>query len=74
MSFVAKTFEAMTFTYMKRSGLKNKDMIRLLGISPPTWIRYKRNPATIPQGVLRRYVHILQLSAEETRAVVEASR
>lgn len=74
MSFVSKTFEVLTVGYMKRAGLKNKDMIRLLGISPPTWIRYKRNPSVIPMGVIRRYAQVLRLSDVETRAVVEASR
>lgn len=74
MGFVNDSFEVMTVAFMKRSGLKNKDMIRLLGVTGPTWIRYKRNPSVIPQGVLRRYVQVLKLSDKEMRAVVEAYR
>lgn len=74
MGFVNDSFEVMTVAFMKRSGLKNKDMIRLLGVTNPTWIRYKRNPSVIPQGVLRRYVQVLQLNDKEMRAVVEAYR
>lgn len=71
MGFISTTFEAKTAFYLKRSGLTNTDMVSRLGISWPTWARYKKDPKRIPLGVFQDYAKLLQLSDEE---IVEASR
>ena len=74
MGFVSESFADLNSKYMRRMGLKNVDVIRLLGLTAPTWYRYKRRPWTIPQGVLREYVKIMRLSKDDVVKIMEAYR
>lgn len=72
--FVSPTFEAKTAFYLKRSGLNNTLLAKRLGVTYPTWMRYKKHPASIPMGVLRDYVKVLALTPEEISEVVQLWR
>ena len=69
--FVSDSFERRNTIYMARSGLNNTSLAKRLGVTYPTWMRYKRNPGSIPMGVFQDYCRILQLSDSER---LEASK
>ena len=74
MGFLNPTFESMTAFYMARNGLNNTVLAKRLGVTYPTWMRYKKNPGSIPMGVLRDYVKVLALTPEEISEVVQLWR
>ena len=74
MGFISTSFEAKTAYYLKRAGLCNTSLAKRLGVTYPTWMRYKRNPGSIPMGVLRDYVKVLALTPEEISEVVQLWR
>lgn len=69
--FISIPFGALMDGFIKRAGLRNSDVAERLGVSPPTWVRYKKKPRTIPLGVFQDLVKILKLTDEE---VLEVSR
>ena len=71
MGFISTPFSVLMDRAIKRAGLRNMDIAERLGISPPTWVRYKKRPKTIPLGVLQDLVKILHLTDAE---VLEVTR
>lgn len=71
MGFISTPFAILMDKGLRRAGLLNTDMVKLLGITWSTWDRYKKDPKKIPLGVFQDIVKILQLTDEE---VLEVSR
>jgi len=72
--FISDSFEKRNTIYLARSGLNNTSLAKRLGVTYPTWMRYKKNPGSIPMGVLRDYVKVLALTPEEISEVVQLWR
>lgn len=68
------SFDKRNTIYMARNGLNNTVLAKRLGVTYPTWMRYKRNPGSIPMGVLRDYVKVLALTPDEISEVVQLWR
>ena len=71
MGFLNPTFESMTAFYMARIGLNNTSLAKRLGVTYPTWMRYKKNPGSIPMGVFQDFCEVCRLSDTER---LEASK
>lgn len=72
MGFISTPFSVLIDRALKRAGLRNSDVAERLGVSPPTWVRYKKRPKTIPLGVLQDLVKILHLTDAEVLEVTKA--
>lgn len=72
--FVSDSFDTHNKVFMDRAGLNNTSLAKRLGVTYPTWMRYKKNPKAIPMGVLRSYVRIMALTPDEISEVVQLWR